>query len=47
MVKLRDNGIRTLQTDSNAAILIVDTVVEMLETRDIGIVGVDVNLIIF
>ena len=45
-VKLEDNGIRTLQAESDADVLIVDTAVEMSETTAVGIVGEDVDLIV-
>jgi hypothetical protein len=45
-VKLEDKGIRTLQAESDADVLIVDTAVEMSETTAVGIVGEDVDLIV-
>lgn len=45
-VKLENNGIKTLQAESDADVLIVDTAVEMSETTSVGIVGEDVDLIV-
>lgn len=38
-VKLEDNGIRTLQVESDVDVLIVNKAVEMSETTAVGIVG--------
>lgn len=38
-VKLGGNGIRTLQAESDADVLIADTVMEISETTAVGIVG--------
>lgn len=40
-VKLGGNGIRTLQAESDADVLLVDTAMEISETTDVGIVGED------
>lgn len=45
-VKLEDNGIKTLQAESDADVLIVDTALEMSETTSVGNVGEDVDLIV-
>lgn len=44
--KLEDNGVKTLQAESDADVLIVDTAVKMSETTTVGIVGEDVDLIV-
>jgi len=45
-VELEDNGIRTLQAESDEDVLIVDMAVEMSETTAVCIVGEDVDLIV-
>ena len=45
-VKVEDNGIKTLQAESDADVLIVDTAVEVSVTKSVGIVGKDVDLIV-
>jgi len=45
-VKLEDNGIRTLQAESDADVVIVNTAVEMSETTAVCILGEDVDLIV-
>lgn len=45
-MKLVDNGIRTLEAESEADFLIVETAVEISETTAAGVVVEDVDFIV-